>query len=81
MPLAECLKRLGLKPDKKKRAFNVAKANEWELKDWFDTAHQLYIKMVRMLHPDKGGLSEACSRLNELWSRIKILFQRKGVST
>jgi hypothetical protein len=80
MPLAECLKRLGLKPDNKKRAFNVAKANEWELSDLFNAAHALYRSMMAALHPDAGGSEKICARLTELWMRIKQLFKRKGIT-
>ena len=79
MELAQCLKRLGLKPATG-RSFNCYKLNEWELSDLFNAAHALYRSMMAALHPDVGGSEKICARLTELWMRIKQLFKRKGIT-
>lgn len=79
MELAQCLKHLGLKP-LQGRSFNCYKANEWELSDLFNAAHALYRKMMAVLHPDAGSNNKFCSWLTELWTRIKQLFKRKGIT-
>ena len=84
MELAECLKRLGLKPTQRVGGtfcFRVYKLDEWELQDLFNAAHAFYRKMMTVLHPDTGTDGKWCSRLTELWARIKMLFRRKGIET
>lgn len=57
-----------------------SKLDEWELSDLFKVSRSKWLQLVSALHPDRGGSSELCSRLNALWARIDFLFKRKGVS-
>jgi hypothetical protein len=58
----------------------LSKLNEWQLGDLYRQARSLYLHLVIMLHPDKGGPDELCARLNALWARIEFLFERKGIT-
>lgn len=42
-------------------------------------AWRAYRQQIKRLHPDKpGGDAKGCAYLNAVWTRIELLFQRKG---
>ena len=79
LPLNNCLKRLGVKPSHG-QWFNLSHMDTWQLQDLFGTAHKVYRRMMVVVHPDRGGDQQLCSRLTALWARIKFLFARKGIT-
>lgn len=93
MRLDECLHRLGVGAGlthgrwrKKKDRWCIGSMNDWDLIDLFHTAKAIHRQKLIELHPDNSTdpliikvLTEACYRLNELWNRIKYLFQKKGI--
>jgi hypothetical protein len=82
MQLAECLTALGMRVNvgQNRKLTPVRRMNEWQLSDLYQAARRLWLKLVAGIHPDRGGSTAACSRLNELWTRIEFLFRQKGIS-
>jgi hypothetical protein len=78
LPLANCLRRLGVKPATG-YWFKLSSMSVYQLLDVFHAAHMKFREMMSKVHTDIGGSQEACSRLTELWARIKFLFKRKGI--
>jgi len=56
---------------------------------WLAQEHQLheilfdvkvaYKRLMKRVHPDKGGCPKLCAYVNAVYDRIKLLYKRKGI--
>ena len=53
---------------------------EHRLHDILWDARKLWLKLMKKYHPDKGGNNRIAERLNVIWSRLKSIFARKGIT-
>lgn len=65
-------------PRRKRTLKTLWKREECEILDVLHDARNRYRTRLKELHPDKGGTNAETAALNEVWSRIKCIFKRRG---